>query len=172
MDMTTMGSMIASLRKEKGLTQLELAQMMNVTDKAVSKWERDLSCPDIASLPKLAEILGRSRHRDARHEVRGARHGRCGRGDLHHGEDGGGIRIDDARHRTCLHRHPAVWQGGVSPHPLRTRSSALLTISCCQARSSSCSFMSRPLMSTIVLMTGSVRDLLSQRYPAGRSSLS
>ena len=50
--------MIASLRKEKGLTQLELAQMMNVTDKAVSKWERDLSCPDIASLPKLAEILG------------------------------------------------------------------------------------------------------------------
>lgn len=58
MDKTTMGSMIASLRKEKGLTQLELAQMMNVTDKAVSKWERDLSCPDIASLPKLAEILG------------------------------------------------------------------------------------------------------------------
>ena len=31
---------------------------MNVTDKAVSKWERDLSCPDINSLPRLAEVLG------------------------------------------------------------------------------------------------------------------
>ena len=31
---------------------------MNVTDKAVSKWERDLSCPDIHSIPKLAEVLG------------------------------------------------------------------------------------------------------------------
>ena len=31
---------------------------MGVTDKAVSKWERDLSCPDVASLPKLAETLG------------------------------------------------------------------------------------------------------------------
>lgn len=54
----TLGTMIAELRKEKGLTQLELANMMNVTDKAVSKWERDLSCPDISSIPRLAEILG------------------------------------------------------------------------------------------------------------------
>ena len=36
----------------------ELAEQMNVTDKAVSKWERDLSCPDIHSIPKLAETLG------------------------------------------------------------------------------------------------------------------
>ena len=54
----TLGMMIAELRKEKGLTQLELAEKMGVTDKAVSKWERDLSCPDINSLPNLAEILG------------------------------------------------------------------------------------------------------------------
>ena len=53
----TLGMMIVSLRKEKGLTQLELAEKMGVTDKAVSKWERDLSCPDINSLPKLAEIF-------------------------------------------------------------------------------------------------------------------
>ena len=54
----TLGMMIAELRKEKGMIQLELAEKMGVTDKAVSKWERDLSCPDINSLPNLAEILG------------------------------------------------------------------------------------------------------------------
>lgn len=53
----TFGTMISSLRKDKGMTQLELAEIMGVTDKAVSKWERDLSCPDINSIPKLAEIL-------------------------------------------------------------------------------------------------------------------
>lgn len=54
----TLGAAIASLRKEKGMTQLELAEQMGVTDKAVSKWERNLSCPDVASLPKLAQTLG------------------------------------------------------------------------------------------------------------------
>lgn len=54
----TLGTMIATLRKEQGMTQLELAEKMGVTDKAVSKWERDLSCPDVNSLPKLAEIFG------------------------------------------------------------------------------------------------------------------
>lgn len=58
MNNKSLGAMIAELRKEKGLTQLELANMMNVTDKAVSKWERDISCPDISSIPRLAEILG------------------------------------------------------------------------------------------------------------------
>ena len=52
--------MISSLRKEKGMTQNDLAEKMNVTDKALSKWERNLSCPDINSIPKLAEILGTS----------------------------------------------------------------------------------------------------------------
>lgn len=54
----TLGMIITELRKEKGMTQLELAEKMRVTDKAVSKWERDISCPDINSLPNLAEILG------------------------------------------------------------------------------------------------------------------
>ena len=53
----TLGMMISSLRKEKGMTQLELAEKMGVTDKAVSKWERDLSYPDINSIPKLAEVF-------------------------------------------------------------------------------------------------------------------
>lgn len=53
----TLGVMISSLRKEKGMTQLELAEKMGVTDKAVSKWERDLSSPDINSIPKLVEIF-------------------------------------------------------------------------------------------------------------------
>ena len=53
----TLGMMISTLRKEKGMTQLELAEKMGVTDKAVSKWERDLSFPDIKSIPKLAEIF-------------------------------------------------------------------------------------------------------------------
>lgn len=39
----TLGARIAELRKEKGMTQLELAQQMGVTDKAVSKWEREVS---------------------------------------------------------------------------------------------------------------------------------
>ncbi len=53
-----LGEMISSLRKEKGMTQNELAEKMNVTDKAVSKWERNLSCPDVNSIPTLAEVLG------------------------------------------------------------------------------------------------------------------
>ena len=40
------------------MTQAELAEKMGVTDKAVSKWERDLSLPDTASLPRLAQVLG------------------------------------------------------------------------------------------------------------------
>ena len=58
MSKQTMGSLIAALRKEKNMTQAELAACMNVTDKAVSKWERDLSAPDINSLPLLAGTLG------------------------------------------------------------------------------------------------------------------
>mgnify|MGYP005792336385 CR=1 FL=1 len=53
----SIGEMISVLRKEKGMTQNDLAEKMNVTDKAVSKWERNLSCPDINSISKLANIL-------------------------------------------------------------------------------------------------------------------
>ena len=54
----SMGEMISALRREKGMTQKELADMLSITDKAVSKWERDVSCPDTMTIPKLAEILG------------------------------------------------------------------------------------------------------------------
>ena len=57
MSKKTLGMMIASLRKEKRMTQIELAEKMDVTDKAVSKWERDLACPDVSTLPKLAEVF-------------------------------------------------------------------------------------------------------------------
>ena len=55
--MTTLGERIAQLRKEKGLKQDELAEMLGITPQAVSKWENDQTCPDISLLPKLAEIL-------------------------------------------------------------------------------------------------------------------
>ena len=58
MQKQTLGQKIAELRKSKNMTQLELASQLNITDKAVSKWERDISCPDINTFPKLAEILG------------------------------------------------------------------------------------------------------------------
>ena len=57
MEKKTFGSMIAELRREKGMTQAELAAKMGVTDKAVSKWERDLSFPDVNTIPKLAELF-------------------------------------------------------------------------------------------------------------------
>ena len=57
MSKKTLGMMIASLRKEKRMTQIELAEKMGVTDKAVSKWERDLACPDVSTLPKRAEVF-------------------------------------------------------------------------------------------------------------------
>ena len=58
MEKQTLGQKIAELRKAKNMTQLELANKLNITDKAVSKWERDISCPDINTFPKLAEIFG------------------------------------------------------------------------------------------------------------------
>lgn len=58
MEKKTFGNLVTQLRKAKGMTQADLAEKMGITDKAVSKWERDLSYPDIASIPHLAEILG------------------------------------------------------------------------------------------------------------------
>ena len=54
----SMGDIICALRKEKGMTQKDLADMLNVTDKAVSKWERNIAFPDTATIPKIAEIFG------------------------------------------------------------------------------------------------------------------
>ena len=54
----TIGNRISKFRKAKGMTQEELAFTMGVSSQAVSKWENDISCPDIGSLPKLAKTLG------------------------------------------------------------------------------------------------------------------
>ncbi|MBR1906184.1 MAG: helix-turn-helix transcriptional regulator [Clostridiales bacterium] len=58
MDKEKTGQLITELRKEKGLTQKQLAEALNVTDKAVSKWERGLSFPDISMLEPISELLG------------------------------------------------------------------------------------------------------------------
>ncbi|MDY3860100.1 MAG: helix-turn-helix transcriptional regulator, partial [Candidatus Limivicinus sp.] len=58
MDQTKTGKLIRSLRLEKGMTQLELAESIGVSDKAVSKWERGCGAPDISILPVLSKILG------------------------------------------------------------------------------------------------------------------
>ena len=54
----TLGKQIVTLLKEKGLTQKELAAMLHVTDKAVSKWERGLNFPELTLLEPLATALG------------------------------------------------------------------------------------------------------------------
>ena len=53
----SMGAIISTLRREKGMTQKDIADKLGITDKAVSKWERDIAFPDTATIPKLAEIL-------------------------------------------------------------------------------------------------------------------
>lgn len=58
MNQEKMASFIVELRKGKNLTQKALAEQLGITDKAVSKWERGLSCPDISLLAALSEILG------------------------------------------------------------------------------------------------------------------
>ena len=60
MNYETIGKFIQSKRKEKGLTQKELAEKLGVTDKAVSKWERGLGCPDVSILEILAKELDTS----------------------------------------------------------------------------------------------------------------
>lgn len=54
----SMGSFIAALRKADGMTQRELADRLNVSDKTVSRWEREDGAPDLALIPVIAEIFG------------------------------------------------------------------------------------------------------------------
>lgn len=58
MDQTKTGGLIRALRTPKGLTQKALAEAIGVGDKAVSKWERGLGCPDVSLLPELSRVLG------------------------------------------------------------------------------------------------------------------
>lgn len=54
----SIGNFIAALRKANGLTQRELGERLNVSDKAVSRWERDECAPDLTLIPVIAEIFG------------------------------------------------------------------------------------------------------------------
>ena len=58
MDAKKFGSFIAATRKESNMTQMDLAKKLQVTDKAVSKWERGLGFPDINTIEPLADALG------------------------------------------------------------------------------------------------------------------
>ena len=58
MDNTKTGRLIYKLRKEKNMTQRELADMLNVSDKAVSKWERGMGCPDVSLLTEISHVFG------------------------------------------------------------------------------------------------------------------
>ncbi len=58
MDNNKIGKLIHQLRKEKQLTQLQLAEQLHISDKAVSKWERGFGCPEVSLLPDLSKIFG------------------------------------------------------------------------------------------------------------------
>ena len=58
MDQQKIGQFIAEMRKEQGLTQRELAEKLNVSDKVVSKWETGKSLPDVETMPKISKVLG------------------------------------------------------------------------------------------------------------------
>lgn len=57
MDNMKVGELIYKLRKEKHMTQLQLAELMNISDKTVSKWERGLGCPEVSLLSELSELF-------------------------------------------------------------------------------------------------------------------
>lgn len=56
--MPNIGDAIRALRLERGMTQKELGEKINISDKAVSKWERGMGCPDISIIPELSNVLG------------------------------------------------------------------------------------------------------------------
>lgn len=58
MEKKTMGAFLAALRKASGMTQKQLADKLNVSDKAVSRWERDENAPDLSLIPVIAEVFG------------------------------------------------------------------------------------------------------------------
>ena len=58
MDLIKIGKFISLKRKEKGITQSELAEKLYISDRAVSKWENGICLPDAGNMPLLCEILG------------------------------------------------------------------------------------------------------------------
>ena len=58
MEQEMIGKFISACRKEKGLTQMQLAEKLNITNRAVSKWETGKSMPDVSLMLDLCNILG------------------------------------------------------------------------------------------------------------------
>ena len=58
MEQEMIGKFISACRKEKGLTQMQLAEKLNITNRAVSKWETGKSMPDVSLMLDLCSILG------------------------------------------------------------------------------------------------------------------
>ena len=58
MEKKSIGGFIAALRKANGMTQKELAEQLNVSDKTVSRWERNEGTPDLSLIPIIAEVFG------------------------------------------------------------------------------------------------------------------
>lgn len=58
MDTRKVGELIYRLRKEKGITQKQLADQLNLSDRTISKWERGSGCPDVSLLPGLSAVFG------------------------------------------------------------------------------------------------------------------
>lgn len=58
MDCKKVGKLIYELRREKNMTQKQVAELMNISDKTISKWERGLGCPDVSLLLGLSNIFG------------------------------------------------------------------------------------------------------------------
>lgn len=92
----TLGKRIMEHRKRLGLTQDALAERLGITAQAISKWENDLSCPDIATLPRLAEIFGISVDELL---------GREASGKVHEAEV-----VNDAEHGLHLEHEDGKWE--------------------------------------------------------------
>ena len=58
MDCAKVGHLILQLRKEKGLTQRQVAEQLNISNKTISKWECGLGCPDVSLWEELSAVLG------------------------------------------------------------------------------------------------------------------
>ena len=57
MDCSKVGALLYSLRKEKGMTQKQVASCLNISDKTISKWERGMGCPDVSLLGELSRLF-------------------------------------------------------------------------------------------------------------------
>lgn len=73
MEKKSLGGFIAALRKAEGMTQKQLAEKLKVSDKTVSRWERDETSPDLASIPVIADLFGITADELLRGELSSAR---------------------------------------------------------------------------------------------------